>query len=500
MSDVDSNASSAGSILEAPSDSESSTFKCLFCDSEWQDVAEMFGHVEKEHRFPITRTIKEVGSKDELAVIKLVNYLRKECEKGTDASGLKVKSEDLEHDALLMPTLLDDPLLHELGDFMPDFDEEHKPIDYEEFEAKRGVTEGLEKLDLDSDRDERYFESYKGSGIHREMIEDRVRTEGYRDAVEKHADLFKGKTVLDVGCGSGILSLFCARAGAAKVFAVDNSDIAKKAKENIAKNGYENKITVIQGRIEDFNTERQIGKDKVDIIISEWMGYGLLFEGMLDSVLRARDLYLKPDGLLFPSYCTMLVAPIADRQWVAESNGEKFWKDVYGFDFSAMNSNNINEKEVAILGVPSKALCGSPSVFYTIDIPKVAVKDLDFTSSFSTTIDRDVESLDAFAIWFDTFFLPPGPAPDLSAADALKWGKNGEKGLAFSTGPFGTATHWHQAVLLLKKEECGGSLKAGTTIDGTVRYNKQKRDVRGIDVDITWKDGVGVTWKVSRTI
>jgi len=41
--------------------------------------------------------------------------------------------------------------------------------------------------------------------------------------------------------------------------------------------------------------------EEVDIIISEWMGYFLLFEGMLHSVIYARDRFLKPDGVMFPS-------------------------------------------------------------------------------------------------------------------------------------------------------------------------------------------------------
>ena len=56
-------------------------------------------------------------------------------------------------------------------------------------------------------------------------------------------NLFFGKIVLDVGCGTGILSMFCARAGAAKVIAVDNSDIINKARENIYTNGMGNIIT-----------------------------------------------------------------------------------------------------------------------------------------------------------------------------------------------------------------------------------------------------------------
>lgn len=65
-----------------------------------------------------------------------------------------------------------------------------------------------------------YFDSYAHHGIHEEMLKDQVRTSAYRDAIELNKHLFKDKVVLDIGCGTGILSLFAARAGARKVFGV----------------------------------------------------------------------------------------------------------------------------------------------------------------------------------------------------------------------------------------------------------------------------------------
>src|SRR5688572_21364284 len=100
------------------------------------------------------------------------------------------------------------------------------------------------------------------------MLKDRVRTEAYRDFIYENKDLFKGKTVLDVGCGTGILSLFAARAGAARVFSVDNSSIIEKARQIVVENGLSEVITLIRGKVEEIS----LPVSKVDVIISEWMG------------------------------------------------------------------------------------------------------------------------------------------------------------------------------------------------------------------------------------
>jgi protein arginine N-methyltransferase 3 len=63
MSDSDSDvASSAGSIMEDVSEPDNTSFKCLFCETEFQSVDKMFAHCDSEHKFPIRETIKDVGS------------------------------------------------------------------------------------------------------------------------------------------------------------------------------------------------------------------------------------------------------------------------------------------------------------------------------------------------------------------------------------------------------------------------------------------------------
>jgi len=142
-----------------------------------------------------------------------------------------------------------------------------------------------------------YFNSYSSHHIHEEMLKDQQRTLAYRRAIEGNPQDFKDKIVLDIGCGTGILSIFAARAGAKHVYAVDNAEIALHAREIVKQNGLADKITVYKGKMEDID----LPVKEVDIIISEWMGYFLLYESMLDCVLWARDKYLnKKSGKMLP--------------------------------------------------------------------------------------------------------------------------------------------------------------------------------------------------------
>ena len=109
------------------------------------------------------------------------------------------------------------------------------------------------------------------------------------------------------------------KAGAKHVIGVDLSTIIVKAREIVARNGMADKITLLQGKMEEVT----LPFDKVDIIVSEWMGYFLLYESMLDTVLFARDKYLKKDGLIFPDKAYLHLAGIEDGEYKEEKIGCK---------------------------------------------------------------------------------------------------------------------------------------------------------------------------------
>lgn len=116
---------------------------------------------------------------------------------------------------------------------------------------------------------------------------------------------------------------FAVKAGAKHVIGVDMSTIIVKAREIVEANGMSDKITLLQGKME----EVELPFPEVDIIISEWMGYFLLYESMMDTVLWARDRYLRKDGkgLIFPDKATIFMAGIEDGDYKDEKIGCKFF-------------------------------------------------------------------------------------------------------------------------------------------------------------------------------
>ena len=137
---------------------------------------------------------------------------------------------------------------------------------------------------VDKTSSDYYFDSYGHHAIHEEMLKDEVRTKTYQMAILQNKHLFADKIVLDVGCGTGILSMFAAQAGANHVYAVDCSAILGQARKIVEKNGFADKITCIKGKVEEID----LPVAQVDIIVSEWMGYMLLYV-IKDNVFAVED-------------------------------------------------------------------------------------------------------------------------------------------------------------------------------------------------------------------
>jgi type I protein arginine methyltransferase len=108
-----------------------------------------------------------------------------------------------------------------------------------------------------------------------------------------------------------IINRFAVRAGAKHVYATDVSNMIDNARKIAEVNNMSHKITFIKGRVEEAKLPM------VDIIVSEWMGFCLLSEIMLDCLLYARDKFLVPGGLMFPDKTSLHIAGIEDGKRMA---------------------------------------------------------------------------------------------------------------------------------------------------------------------------------------
>lgn len=325
------------------------------------------------------------------------------------------------------------------------------------------------------------------SEIHQVMLQDTVRTDAYRDFIYANKHLFKDKVVLDVGCGTGILSMFCARAGAKRVISVDNSAIIEKARSIIDANGLSDKVTFIRGKIEEINLPYDV--DKVDIIVSEWMGYCLLFEAMFDSVMYARDRYLKPDGLMVPSHCTLQVGALDDSEFVVDNF--TFWKDVYGFDMTAMTEKIYDD---VLVRFPDRENVAGRSKnekpFKVLDLHRITAAELDFKVPFEVAVTRDMDALDGWCVWFDTIFMQSKDqtVPENLLRGVKSKGLDSEQTVVFTTGPFGPRTHWQCGTCMIDhKDQPSESLKEGQVLTGSISFRKNEEHKRALDIDIEWK-------------
>lgn len=302
-----------------------------------------------------------------------------------------------------------------------------------------------------------YFDSYAHFGIHEEMLKDAVRTRAYQRAIERNPHLIRDKIVLDVGCGTGILSLFAARAGAKHVYGIDASAIAEQAQKIVADNGFADRVTILRGKVEEISLPVQ----QVDVIISEWMGYFLLYESMLDTVLWARDKWLAPGGVLLPDTATLYLVGIEDAEYRAEKLD--FWDDVYGFDMACIKSLAMAEPLVDV--VEAGQVCTGVAALQHFDIKTMTKSDAAFSARFELSATRN-DYVHALVAFFDVAFTACHTP------------------VHFSTGPASRPTHWKQTVLYLDHTL---TLCEGESVAGTLSCAPNPSNPRDLDIGLTYE-------------
>ena len=195
-------------------------------------------------------------------------------------------------------------------------------------------------VDLMTSRELQYDLNARISTVRR-RLKDTVRIDNFKEAILHNKHLFKNKYVLNIGCGIGIYSLFAAKAGAAKVYAVDDSNVIYYTQQVVEANDYSQIIEVIKGKITDIELPVPV----VDVIVSDWMGNALLYESSCQDVIFARDKWLKKsDGLIFPDEAKLFMVAFEDA--IVKNKNIEWWRRVYGFDMSCIRDVALKEPRI----------------------------------------------------------------------------------------------------------------------------------------------------------
>ncbi|XP_070832541.1 protein arginine N-methyltransferase 2 [Chaetodon trifascialis] len=339
------------------------------------------------------------------------------------------------------------------------------PADYLRERAAEEEEEEEDTSLEDPWQDEEYFGSYGTLRLHLEMLSDKSRTEAYRQVILSNRASLRNKVVMDLGCGTGIISLFCAQlAQPSVVYAVEASSMAVYTRQLVKQNGCEESVTVLQGRAEEIELPEQ-----VDVLVSEWMGNCLLFEFMVESVLLARDRWLRDGGVMWPSSAALTLVPCQANSYYAEKMA--FWEQPYGLDFTPLQplaqQEFFTKPKFSHLIEPDDCLT-APCDVISLDMYTLQVKDLEEMKGQFHFCAEKSGVLHGFTAWFTVHF------------ESLE---TGGAAVELNTGPYSEPTHWKQTLFMLDRPV---SVFAGDSISGSVVLRRNPVWRRHMTVTLTW--------------
>jgi hypothetical protein len=245
--------------------------------------------------------------------------------------------------------------------------------------------------------------------IHGVMLADQRRNEMLRRAIE--ALVRPGDVVTDVGAGTGLLSMFAARAGALKVYALESGTIAFLARRLVEANGMSNVIEVIQTSSLKFNPPEQS-----DVVVSETLGYTALDERFRATMVDARDRMLRPGGALVPAALSIFAVPVETVK-LPEQAGQLDW--IEGLDFRPLAElfGRLYERRY----IDSCSYLSDPQLVTRLDCYVMRHEGV-IRCELEFIIDRPA-ILTGFALWFEALLSPGVSLSSQSEGSSNHWGQ-----------------------------------------------------------------------------
>lgn len=198
--------------------------------------------------------------------------------------------------------------------------------------------------------------------FHLSMLHDQPRNRAYRLGIEAAA---QGRTILDIGTGSGLLAMMAARAGAAHVYACEQDiRLAQTARDIIAKNGLSDRITVLHTNSNNLDRNNDLGGG-VDLVISEIFDSDLLSEGVLATLRDARQRLCLSGAKFLPGKASIRGA-LVETEGSSGNGADEMFGDIEGFDISLFQ-RHLRRHRSYESGDPRLRLLSDPADLFSFD-------------------------------------------------------------------------------------------------------------------------------------
>lgn len=209
-------------------------------------------------------------------------------------------------------------------------------------------------------------------GIHKLMIDDKVRMCAFEEAIRESVK--GGDIVVDVGAGTGVLSLLSVRAGAKKVYAIERGPLIEVARQLAKANGLAKKIRFLKG---DSRTVEL--PERGDVLISETIGHFGVDEGIVETLEDAAMRFLKASGVIIPRSIRLILALVSDLSAYSQA----LWTKVGPFNFEVANETSLRRPYIVVPETSSQ-LMSKPAELIRIEFPNCSVSEIRKTLLFKS--------------------------------------------------------------------------------------------------------------------